>query len=374
MTPSSILIVDDDTGDRKLIRRLLKKLYPDVIVFEGESAEQALKFSDERIDVAFIDYLLPSGSGIDLITKFSDIWPRALVFIMTGQGDEEIAKTAILAGAGDYIAKSAITLTAIKRMVSNGMEVADMRWRIEEHQSELQVFSDVLVHDLRAPIRAIQFLSDQIIEDYQAGDLEEVKREFKLMKNSVEKMSDLIEQLASHIRPDSECQAEVVPVKSLFADLRTVLAHDITESNAQISWHSGDLNVRCFAPEVTQLLQNLIGNAIKYSPGARPEIQVMAMGHETGIQVSVADNGIGVPPEYRERIFEPFKRLQQTSDLPGSGLGLATCARIARRHNGKIWCDPDVEKGTTIHFTLDLDAQAAVQPVPTFGAARRPHA
>lgn len=374
MTPTSALIVDDDTGDRKLLRRLLSKLYPDIKIFETESAEQALELSGEHIDVAFIDYLLPGGSGIDLITQLSNVWPRALVFIMTGQGDEEIAKSAILAGAGDYIAKSAITAPAIKRMVSNGMQVADMRWRIEEHQNELQVFSDVLVHDLRAPIRAVQFLSDQIIEDYNAGDLEEVTREFGLLKNSVQKMSDLIEQLASHIRPDSEGVADVVSVESLYADLRTVLAHDIAESEAQITWHSSDLTVRCFAPEVTQLLQNLIGNAIKYSPGARPEIQVTATRYKSGVRVSVADNGIGVPPEYHKRIFEPFKRLQQTSDLPGSGLGLATCAKIARRHNGKIWCDPNVEKGTTIHFTLDLDAQDTVQSAPAFSAARRPHA
>lgn len=72
------------------------------------------------------------------------------------------------------------------------------------------------------------------------------------------------------------------------------------------------------------------------------------------MKFSISDNGIGVPDQYRDRIFEPFKRLQRSSDLPGSGLGLATCAKIAKRHNGDIWCDPEVASGTTIHFTLRL--------------------
>lgn len=374
MTPTNILIVDDDIGDRKLIRRLLLKLHPSAKLHEAESAERALEFADVPIDVAFIDYLLPSSSGLDLMNQFSDIWPHALAFIMTGQGDEEVAKSAILAGAGDYIAKSAITAPALKRMIANGMEVANMRWRIEEHQNELLLFSDVLVHDLRAPIRAIRFLSDQIMEDYEAGDMDEVSREFGLMKNSVQKLSDLIEQLASHIRPETTGVAALVSVDSMYDDLQTILAHDIIQADAQIEWQSGDLYVYCFAPEVMQILQNLIGNSIKYCCDTRPKIKVTAVPLDTGIQISVADNGIGVPAEYQKRIFEPFKRLQQTSDLPGSGLGLATCAKIAKRHNGKIWCDPEVQSGTTIHFTLDLEATDTKMLPPALGSVRRPHA
>lgn len=276
MTPTNILIVDDDIGDRKLIRRLLKKLHPEVNLHEAESAEQALEFSDVPIDVAFIDYLLPSSSGLDFINQFSTIWPRALAFIMTGQGDEDIAKSAILAGAGDYIAKSAITAPALKRMIANGMEVADMRWRLEEQQNELLLFSDVLVHDLRAPIRAIRFLSDQIMEDYAAGDIEEVSREFSLLKNSVQKLSNLIDQVASHIRPATKGDPSLVAIDSIFEDTATVLAHDISQSEAKIEWVSNDLRAYCFVAEVVQILQNLIGNSIKYCPDRCPEITVSA--------------------------------------------------------------------------------------------------
>ncbi|KUP91905.1 sensor histidine kinase [Tritonibacter horizontis] len=354
MVEKNILIVDDDLGDRKLMRRHFASLYPSATILEAENGDAALAFSGEEIEVIFLDYLLPGVSGLDLLSSFFRHWPRSVIFIMTGQGDEEIAKSAILSGAADYIAKSSINPGALHRMIGNGLQVARMRWRIEEHQKELQQFSDVLVHDLRAPIRAIKFLSDQILEDFEAGELDEVKREFDLMKRSVTKMSDLIERLASHINPHSEGSPEAVPAESLVESACMAVAQDIANSDATIETDLQDLDVLCFPPDVSQLLQNLIGNSIKYRSGSPPKINISARTLSDGVQFTIADNGIGVPDEYRDRIFEPFKRLQRSSDLPGTGLGLATCAKIAKRHNGEIWCDANVSDGTTIHFTLRL--------------------
>jgi len=354
MVEKNILIVDDDRGDRKLMQRYLATLYPAATILQAENGDAARAYAEEDVEVIFLDYLLPGVSGLDLLSSFFRHWPQSVIFIMTGQGDEDIAKSAILSGAADYIAKSAITPDALHRMIDNGLQVARMRWRIEEHQKELQQFSDVLVHDLRAPIRAIKFLSDQILEDFEAGELDEVKREFDLMKRSVTKMSDLIERLASHINPHSEGVPEQVAAESLVEAACMALAQDISNADAQIDTALNDIEVLCFPPDVSQLLQNLIGNSIKYRCTAKPEIRIAAKALSEGVQFTIADNGIGVPPEYRARIFEPFKRLQRSSDLPGTGLGLATCAKIAKRHNGDIWCDSEVSSGTTIHFTLKL--------------------
>ncbi|NIZ13827.1 hybrid sensor histidine kinase/response regulator [Phaeobacter sp. HF9A] len=354
MIEGCILIVDDDGGDRKLMRRTLSVLYPSTKIIEAENGSNALKIDDSNIEVIFLDYLLPGISGLDLLSSFLRKWPKAAIFIMTGQGDEEIAKSAILSGAADYISKSSISAPALQRMIGNGLQVSKMRWRIEEHQKELQQFSDVLVHDLRAPIRAIKFLSDQILEDFESGDIEEVKREFDLMKRSVSKMSDLIERLASHINPHSAGKPEVVEISNLVEAACLAMAEDINRSNARIETKLSGLQTLCFPPDISQLIQNLIGNSIKYRSASDPVIEISACSLGKGVQVSVADNGIGVPQEYRHRIFEPFKRLQRSSDLPGTGLGLATCAKIAKRHNGDIWCDDQTENGTVIHFTLRL--------------------
>ncbi|QDI74890.1 MULTISPECIES: sensor histidine kinase [Leisingera] len=362
MTVLNILIIDDDAGDRKLVRRLLLQMHPDAKVAEADCGQSALSQAGLPVDVILLDYLLPDGTGLDLIAQLTATWPRAVLFMTTGQGDEEIAKSVILAGASDYIPKSAITAEALQRMVSNGLKVAEMRWRIQEQQNELRLFSDVLVHDMRAPLRAIKFLSDQIQEDYDNGEFDEVTRQLGLMKKSVRKTSDLIERLASHINPHSNGTAEHVTVDSLFDSLRAVMAQNLAASGARIEWLSGGLGVSCFPPDIVQLLQNLIGNAIKYSGGKTPEITVTAEPAAGGVMISVADNGIGVPPEYREKIFEPFKRLQRGSDQPGTGLGLATCAKIAKRHNGAIWCDPHAEAGTTIRFLVCLGKSQAQRP------------
>lgn len=359
MAALNILLIDDDSGDRKLLRRLLKQPHPDASIIEADSGETALGYSGQPADVIFLDYLLPDGTGLDLIARLNEAWPRAVLFMTTGHGDEEIAKSVILAGASDYIPKSALSAEALKRMISNGLKVSDMRWRIQEQQNELRLFSDVLVHDMRAPLRAIKFLSDQIQEEYKDGDLDEVARQFDLMKKSVNKTSELIERLASHINPHREGRAERVTVDSLFDSLRAILAQDLAASGARIDWQPRGLNVVCFPPDIVQLLQNLIGNSIKYSGGKTPEISVTAESAQPGLMISVADNGIGVPPEYREKIFEPFKRLQRGSEQPGTGLGLATCAKIVKRHKGLIWCDPQTESGTTIRFTISLDTEPA---------------
>lgn len=356
MTALNFLLIDDDTDDRQRLHRLLLQLYPDARVVEASSGENALMYASFPVDVIIMDYHLPDGTGLDLIARLSEPWPRAVLFIATGHGDEEIAKSVILAGASDYIPKSAVTATALKRMITNGLEVAGMRWRIQEQQDELQLFSDVLVHDMRAPLRAITFLCDQIQEDFQNGEFDEVGRQFDLMRKSIRKASELIERLASHIDPHSKGTAEHVTAESLFDSLRAVMAQDLAASGARIQWHSGGHRVLCFPPDIVQLLQNLLGNAIKYSGGRTPEISVSAEAVQSGLRISVADNGIGVPPEYRESIFEPFKRLQCGSEQPGSGLGLATCAKIAKRHNGTIWCDPHPDIGTTIRFTISLEA------------------
>ncbi|GAB5431316.1 MAG: hypothetical protein EpisKO_06860 [Epibacterium sp.] len=354
MDEKKMLIVDDDAGDRKMMRRHLSKLYPANSILEAESGETARSFVDEEVEVIFLDYQLPDISGIDLMSSFFRRWPHCVIFIMTGQGDEEIAKSAILSGAADYISKSAITPGALQRMIANGLQVARMKWRIEEHQKELQQFSDVLVHDLRAPIRAIKFLSDQILEDFAAGDMDEVTREFDLMKKSVSKMSDLIERLASHINPHSEGAPEMIAAESLVESACLAISQDIANSDAIISTEHNDISVSCFPPDISQLLQNLISNSIKYRSKEQPQIDISVKQLSSGVQFAIQDNGIGVPEEYRKRIFEPFKRLQRSSDLPGSGLGLATCAKIAKRHDGEIWCDPNVSSGTLIRFSLKL--------------------
>jgi light-regulated signal transduction histidine kinase (bacteriophytochrome) len=104
--------------------------------------------------------------------------------------------------------------------------------------------------------------------------------------------------------------------------------------------------------QIAQVLQNLIGNAIKFRrPGETPEIRVSAETHEREMLVSVADNGIGIEPQYAERIFVIFQRLHLRNEYPGTGIGLSICRKVVERHGGRIWVD-GTERGATFRFTL----------------------
>ncbi|MEL0437628.1 HAMP domain-containing sensor histidine kinase [Phycobacter sp. K97] len=356
-----IMIVDDDDADRKLLRRLLRSPQEDRSFREASNGKTALEYAGQEIDVIFLDYLLPGLTGLDLLERFAKTWPKAAIILMTGQGDEEVAKSAILQGASDYIPKSIMTSSALNRMMENGMKVSRMRWKLEEQRRELSLFSDTLVHDLRAPVRAIQFLSEQIQADFDNGQMEEVYKEFDMMKLSVTRMSELIESLACHVSLDGTSKWEHVSLENLCERVSMALAREIADNGAELTWNTHRLSAYCIAPEIAQLIQNLVANSIKYCGDDTPRIHIEAQEIDGGVQLTISDNGVGIPDEFRETIFAPFKRLQQTSSLPGSGLGLATCRKVARRHGGDIWCGDAEGSGTKIHVTLKAREQGIPQ-------------
>jgi signal transduction histidine kinase len=102
----------------------------------------------------------------------------------------------------------------------------------------------------------------------------------------------------------------------------------------------------------TQVLQNLIGNAIKYRSAAAPEIRIGATRNNTLWEFSVADNGIGIEPDFKEQIFGIFKRLHNAEKYSGTGIGLAICQRIVQRYGGRIWVESEPGRGSTFFFTV----------------------
>ncbi|HWT55074.1 MAG TPA: PAS domain S-box protein [Rhodocyclaceae bacterium] len=226
---------------------------------------------------------------------------------------------------------------------------------LEGRNKELEQFAYVASHDLQEPLRKVSSFVQLFAKRY-AGQVDETGQSYlNFAVDGAHRMQLLIDDLLHYSRV-SRGQGEQTPVdlervyKALLQDLSQV----IEETGATLE--CGPLPVVKGEPgQMRALLQNLIGNALKYhKPGRPPHIRVSAETDANGIAtVHVQDNGIGIEQRFFERIFVIFQRLHNRSEYPGSGIGLAICKRIVENHGGRLWLESTPGEGSTFHFTIN---------------------
>ncbi len=226
--------------------------------------------------------------------------------------------------------------------------------------ADLEQFAYVASHDLQEPLRAVvSYL--QLLERRYSGQLDD--RAEKYIGYAVDggkRMQTLISDLLTYSRVGRRDVA-VAPVDTnLVLDRVTAsLRLAIEESGAEVT-HDPLPTVVGDGTQLTQLFQNLVGNAIKFRGEAAPRIHISAERQSASASdpqhgawiFSVRDNGIGIAPEYRERVFVLFQRLHGRDEYSGTGIGLAVCKRIVERHGGTLWVDDTPGGGTTFRFTI----------------------
>jgi light-regulated signal transduction histidine kinase (bacteriophytochrome) len=162
----------------------------------------------------------------------------------------------------------------------------------------------------------------------------------------------LIRDVLAYSRVDSRSRP-FAPTAFLdvFNDAVALLESSIHDAGGQVA--CGELPVVMGdRPQLVQLMQNLIGNGLKYHGDKAPNVHVSAKRDGNEWTFSVQDNGIGIDPKYYDRIFEIFKRLHDQTEYPGTGIGLAVCRRVVARHGGRIWLESEAGHGSVFHFTL----------------------
>ncbi len=349
----NFLIADDDEGDRKLIRRALKHAEIPYECTESESIQEALEACDKHeFDCAVIDYRLPGQDGLAGVTALLERQPYMAIIMSTGQGDEMVATEAMKRGASDYIPKTQISAQSIGRSAKNAIERAALRKKIARQREDLENFTRVLAHDLKAPLQSVHGFASLIEQKIRAGGnpAETVDYCGRVIR-AAKRMDALIDVLYQYTKADQQVAFGWVEMRQIMGGVVGNLEHQIKEGRAVVMY--GELPIVWgSAPQLTQLLQNLIGNAVKYCKAEIPTVEVVSEPREKGWLISVKDNGIGIPKAQSQEVFKPFKRLHGVGEYEGTGLGLATCKKIVERHGGKIWCQSKDGEGTTFSFTL----------------------
>jgi PAS domain S-box-containing protein len=223
---------------------------------------------------------------------------------------------------------------------------------LEQSNIELQQFAYIASHDLRAPLRGISGFAHFLQQDYQ-GKIDATADEYlDQIVTGAQRMQQLINDLLAYSRVESRSRPFVpVNLAEMFDDAVDLLRAEIEDAGGQVT--RGELpTVLGDRAQLSQLLQNLIGNGLKYHDDAPPLVQVTAERNESGWKLAVRDNGIGIEAKHHERIFEIFLRLHTNDKYPGTGIGLAVCRRIVLRHGGRLWVESQIGHGSTFYFTL----------------------
>jgi PAS domain S-box-containing protein len=235
-------------------------------------------------------------------------------------------------------------------------ELAQQAQELQRSNEELEQFAYVASHDLQEPLRMIASYT-QLLERRYKDQLDADAREFiSFAVDGAARMQTLINDLLAYSRVGT--RARTFTPTDCNDVLRRALKNleiAVEESAASIT-HTPLPTVLGDATQLTQLLQNLIGNALKFRGGKPPVIHVSAELQGEGAapewRLAVRDEGIGIEPQYFERIFVIFQRLHGRDEYPGTGIGLAVCKKIVERHGGRIWVESAPGQGATFHFTV----------------------
>ena len=241
---------------------------------------------------------------------------------------------------------------AAERLQALNQNLEKRSEELARSNADLKQFAYVASHDLQEPLRMVSSYL-QLLEKRYEGKLDADADEFiAYAVDGATRMSRLIHDLLEYSRVGTRGKPfEATDCGEACDEALDNLKTAIEESGAEVTRDSLP-TVLVDQQQLIQLFQNLLGNAIKFRGEEAPTVHISAEENHNQWKFSVRDNGIGIDPEYAERIFVIFQRLHGMSEYPGTGIGLAICKKIVERHGGKIWMESQPGKGSTFYFTL----------------------
>jgi len=387
-SPTSILLIDEDADSRSLIRLLIKARWPDVSVYEVANALAfAGAMSDRSYILAIVDPVV-GWAGVGEIIAFAverlDGHP---VLVYCEHDSAEMAVEAMRNGAHNYIVKNNKGLLKLENSLEEFLQEEEP---VQSEQLQTRRQLQMLSHDIQEPVRSVLNYLEVLREEHK-GELDPsavalITSAEKAARQARATISDVLrptpptptgnapEVTDPSISPvktspttddASDQKQEVLPELSeeeiaLIADANQAfevtletLSAAINRSGAQIT--RDDLLPAGVQPiHLQRIFQNLISNAVKFQDDAPPQIHATSKVVEGLVVFSISDNGIGIPQKDKERIFTMFTRAHDGEKYPGTGIGLATCKKIAASYGGRIWLASSTKQGSTFCVALPM--------------------
>jgi chemotaxis family two-component system sensor kinase Cph1 len=277
-----------------------------------------------------------------------------------------IVQSAVVAGmrgdkmTGIYLRDFAERERLVEALAGRAAELA-------RSNRELEQFSYIASHDLQEPLRMVGSYT-QLLEQRYGAQLDDDAREFlRYAQEGATRMRELIDALLAYSRIDTRGLAFTrVSMSQVLTMTLSNLRETIAQAKAEVTVTGPMPELEGDPIQLGQVLQNLIGNAIKFHGEKPPHIWVKSERKGGDWLFSVRDDGIGILPEYHERIFVIFQRLHSREEYAGTGIGLSVVKKVIERHGGKIWVESKgvPGEGTTFFFTLPVDRRALIRPAP----------
>jgi NO-binding membrane sensor protein with MHYT domain/signal transduction histidine kinase len=299
---------------------------------EGESPRRAAAALDVR--GAFGFPVLVQGEVVAVLEFFSH---------RVEEPDEELLS--VMSNVGAQLGQVVERTRAHQEIARNTEDLA-------RSNAELEQFAYVASHDLQEPLRMVASFTQLLARKYDGRLDADADEYIRYAVDGAQRMQKLILDLLSYARLSTKgLSPQPIDAASLCETAIDQLRQSIQEKNAVVTVDPLP-TVLGYGTQLTQLFQNLIGNGLKYSNRQRPEVHVSAVPAGDHWVFSVRDNGIGIEPQYFERIFQMFKRLHTREQYSGTGIGLALCQKIVARHRGRIWVESQPGLGSNFQFTI----------------------
>lgn len=350
-----ILLVDDTPEDIEAAVALFRENSYRVRI--ATKASTALKLLEQQApDIILLDIYMPEMDGFQLcqtIKSHAQFTSIPIIFL-TSSNDENSIKKGFALGAQDYVVKP-FNLSELLARVETHVKLKQQSESLIEAYEELDSFCYTVAHDLKAPLLSIGKLLEYLALDYSDKLDQDGLELLSHIKDKGNEVLTIIDHLLEFSRM---CE---MPLAGELINLEKLILQVFNELKEQQGPRQIELILNSL-PEIygdpfmiKLLLTNVVSNAIKYT-GGRDAAVIEASSQEHGNEyiISIKDNGIGFDMRYTSRLFKVFQRLHSQNEFPGSGVGLAICQRILKRHGGRAWLIGDPDNGATFYFAYPM--------------------